>query len=127
MRETQFVGLTASAEEYIQKHAIYIKEETCKHCGNVIKPGRYMCEEIGEVEGMFGEVVYKLRRFIDKETGEQFQEFVQAEPWSSGPMIFLGLEKVNPDGTTTPIQETLWVEDETLNTEYDTLSGKFYV
>lgn len=70
-RTTQFIGHTNSVYAYLDK---------CQKC-----------EQAGVVEGMFGEIAYNLFVYVDC-FGTEWREFVQAEPWSSGPMIFLGLK-----------------------------------
>ncbi len=40
--------------------------------------------------------------------GKVVQEFLQAEPWSSGPVIFVALE----DEAGNPIKESLWIDEE---------------
>ena len=39
--------------------------------------------------------------------GEVYEEYVQASPWSSGPMYFYALKKAG-----VPVEESLWTEDE---------------
>ncbi len=53
-------------------------------------------EECGEVMGMFDEAVYTLHRYQSPD-GEIWSEFIQAEPWSSGPMIFLAIKNSKGD------------------------------
>lgn len=70
-RSTQFIGHTFESEQFISQ---------CKDLG-----------KIGKVEGMFSEHVADLHKYEDV-LGDVWEEFVQAEPWSSGLMIFLGLK-----------------------------------
>lgn len=70
-RSTQFVGHTDSVDRFLQ---------------NCVR-----CEPIGVVDGMFGEHIHDLSVYVDV-FGTEWREFVQDEPWSSGPMIFLGLK-----------------------------------
>lgn len=65
---------------------------------------------VNTVTGMFDEDVHRLQRYFLK-GGSYIDEYVQAEPWSSGPVIFLALMDCNGN----PIQETLWSEDEINN------------
>jgi len=89
MRMTQFVGLRPEATEFLDKNAEQQIAETCPHCHQPTrhKPSR---EVYTKTDGMFGEEIplheYALRN------GETWREIVQAEPWSSGPVIFLCLE-----------------------------------
>lgn len=72
-RQTQLAGLTDSARNFIEQR------------------GKFL-ENGDSVLGMFEEEAYILRKFQDSVTGANFEEFVQAEPWSSGPVIFIGLK-----------------------------------
>jgi hypothetical protein len=77
MRETQYIGLTKLAEDYVSN----LKE----------------LESDTSTFGMFDEDI-PLRRWEMPEDykynreGECIREVVQATPWSSGPMIFTCLE-----------------------------------
>ena len=61
---------------------------------------------IGQIEGLFDEVVASLRRFELPE-GEIFEEFVQASPCYGGPMFYTALKDSN--GVIVP--ESLWGTD----------------
>jgi hypothetical protein len=54
-------------------------------------------------DGAFGNS-FPLYSYEDK-----YCEFIQAEPWSSGPMFFIALQN-NKDGSI--IKESLWSEEE---------------
>ncbi len=105
MRTTQFMGLTEAAQAYIHDYAIHNVEIKCEYCGGIKEPSEPQYEETGEVTGMFGEPVHMLKRY--KTIGDQFEEYVQADPWSSGPCIYLALRWSN---NKKPIEETLWDE-----------------
>lgn len=72
-----------------------------------------------EIEGAWSPSVGPLHAYEVPEQGSLFpqeypalapgvyKEYVQAEPWSSGPCYFLAI--MGPDG---PIQETLWTDEE---------------
>jgi len=90
MRCTQFVGLTDEARDFLDKNVSMVGSHPCPHCGK-------MTEEIAEkvddgrfTVGMFDEEIplstFRLR------DGRIAKEVVQAEPWSSGPVIFTCLE-----------------------------------
>jgi len=49
-------------------------------------------EKIEEIFGMFGEHIIDIFLFYDPKTNKYYREFEQYCPWSSGPMIFLGLK-----------------------------------
>lgn len=74
MRSTQFIGHTNSVKSFL----------------SFCKKGEY----ISTVEGMFDEEVYDLHYYTDN-NGIVWEEFVLASPWSSGPMIFLGIKNKN--------------------------------
>ena len=65
-------------------------------------------EKCGGFQGMF-ETEHPLNRYTFPD-GRVFQEFVQAEPWSSGPCFFLALK----DGEGREVLESLW-SDEDIN------------
>jgi hypothetical protein len=125
MRETQFVGLTQAAETFIDNFATKVLQDHCRSCGQILpveKQYEYpMSQEGEEVLGMFEESVHKCRIFTHKVTSQRFEEYVFAEPWSSGPMIFLALRWVD---TKEMIKESTWKIDETIYSEFDYLTGK---
>lgn len=69
-RSTQFIGHTNRVIDFLS---------TCERV-----------EKIGEVTGMFDEPVADLHRYRDAD-GNLWDEVVEFEPWSSGPVIFLGI------------------------------------
>jgi hypothetical protein len=85
------MGLPEDAYAFLKEHEKH--PDPCPHCGRGYPP---QTEEIGTYMGMFSDT-YSLRRHFLKD-GRTADEFLQAEPWSSGPCFFLGL-KVS-DGTT---------------------------
>jgi hypothetical protein len=94
IREDQPQGLPAEAETFLIANCILVSTMPCPHCGKPTQQIR-KTEECGEYLGMFSNEYSLLRYFlIDGRTADEFE---QAAPWSSGPMIFLGL-KVS-DGT----------------------------
>lgn len=101
-RSTQFVGLSDSAEKWIQKYCIHntvstttiTADESGKVMSKSVNITRTPCTKLikgGKVLGMFGEVVHELKSYTTK-TGYEVIEFIQADPWSSGPVIFLALK-----------------------------------
>lgn len=68
-RENHYVGLTAECERFVAS----LERLNC-----------------GVFFGMFDEE-FPLYVYVDKETGEEWEEFVQYEPWSSGPWFLIGL------------------------------------
>lgn len=114
MRCDQVIGLNEAAEELIQssKRLIWtekvartypngrIEEYTREH--NECPASSY------EVfHGMFDDE-YPLMEYLLSD-GRKVQEYVQAEPWSSGPCFFIALkDKVSGN----PLPETLWTDTE---------------
>ncbi len=96
-RSDQFMGLTSEAEDYLEKNEI--TPETCPHCGSYLAEER---EIIGHYSGMFGDE-YPLHRH-ELTDGTTADTFLQASPWDSGPMFFLGLRVGS--------KEFLWDKDE---------------
>ena len=105
MRTTQYIGLNARAVDIV---TTFIRLDISH-----------------STFGMFEEEVPLGVWQLDKRL---YIEFVQASPWSSGPMIFTAL--CGPEGLLT---ESLWREDPTLSRhhgdgqEYDQVAGTFYV
>lgn len=88
MRADQLIGLPQAAVDFLSQNE-YV-DPPCSCCRRPFPP---KLVEIGQYEG-FGK--YPLYRHNLKD-GRTADEFVQAEPWSSGPMIFLALRL--SDGT----------------------------
>jgi hypothetical protein len=108
MRTTQYLGLNQKAQAWLENH--------CEETALLTKKF---------VEGMFGEKVHQLRKHSLKtpktivrnpkapsylET--HVEEYVQAEPWSSGPVIFLALRYSK---CKQPVEASLWPEEEINN------------
>ena len=98
MRCDQSWGLCPNAEVFLEKNELPI--EKCPCCRRDFPK---KLETIGHYEGMF-EQEYPLHRHTLKD-GRFADEFLQADPWSSGPVAFLGLRV--SDGS-----EILWTDDE---------------
>ncbi len=84
MRCDQFIGLSLAANEFLDS-----RKQICGCCKQAVA---LTMEQIGHYEGMFMDE-YPLRRY--KFIGGSADEFLQASPWSSGPMFFLGLRVYN--------------------------------
>lgn len=107
MRCDQPMGLSCGAEAYLAKNAIHNQHELFIN-GKIDKewtePKK---EQIDRVYyGMFG-TEYPLHRYQKKDRSFIY-EYVQSDPWSSGPVIFLALR--DRDGK--PIKESLWDQEE---------------
>jgi len=96
MRCTQMIGLKADALDWLRSNCNWIVDRVCPHCGGVLshKLQSTVYEDASSL-GMFDDgpelSAYRLKN------GQCVKEVVQCVPWSSGPMIFLCLEK--EDGT----------------------------
>jgi hypothetical protein len=90
-RSDQFMGLTDQAYELIQDAT---KEAECGH-----------------YKGMFGDD-YSLTEYIMVD-GSRYQEFLQADPWSGGPVFFIALKKYNSNTDEWDVvEESLWSDSE---------------
>lgn len=94
IRCDQFCGLPKHALEFLEKW-----QKRCDCCGQFLPSHTH----VGYYTGMFDNQ-YPLMQY-ELTDGRYADEFLQAEPWSSGPMFFLGL-KVS-DG-----QEFRWTQEE---------------
>lgn len=70
---------------------------------------RTKTEVIGHYSGMF-EDQYELHKYI-LPNGKVYKEYVQAEPWSSGPVFFLALT----DEADKVVEKSLWSNEEVAN------------
>ena len=107
MRYAQFIGLTTKAKELLNS---YKEQKTCLTCSHVTTPWKdnFEAKYYKHIIGMFGEIEGEFHEYYLNEEF-LFREIIQAEPWSSGPVIFLALEK--KDGTLIHP----WTEDEINN------------
>ncbi len=97
-RSDQNAGLTSEARDFLRKYEI--KPKICSECGH---PEPLVLEKIGTYSGMFNTEHNLYHHHLIN--GRHAVEFLQASPWSSGPMFFIGLRV--SDGT-----EFTWTEDE---------------
>jgi len=94
MRHTQIIGLTAEAENFLEKNCKI--ESKIKRCSNCNFPYEVIYKKVQKVydasgsSGMYGDGP-DLHEYELKD-GSKIREIVQAAPWSSGPCIFLCLE-----------------------------------
>ena len=92
MRCTQEAGLRQEAKEFLDQQCLREPTNFCKHCG---KPnGETVKRKVyddSRSSGMFedGPLLYEY----ELKDGTKVKEVVQANPWSSGPVIFLCLER----------------------------------
>ena len=117
IREDQFPGLNKWAEAFVageQKLAYIAKLKKIYPDGREeqapdqeIYASTIKKEEDGRYyTGMFG-TEYALHQYIFPD-GKVYKEYVQEEPWSSGPCFFLALK----DEEGRSVAESLWTEDE---------------
>lgn len=102
MRTTQFIGLTQKCREQVKELTVF-------------------SDSGWHTFGMFNEDI-PLSIYMDNKGELVAIEYVQACPWSSGPMIFTGL--MTPNGPS----RWNWKEDESVKEhEYDYVKGLYWV
>lgn len=86
-RSSHYQGLTSEAREFLKLNAKTYLHKFHNDFGEcqVLKP---LTEEISRT-GMFEEIEVKRYELKD---GSYAEEYVQADPWHSGPVIFMGLK-----------------------------------
>jgi hypothetical protein len=96
MRCTQFQGLTEEAEAFLSESGKHDPATTCPHCGETLTwQLRKTSYASGKHLGMFDDGPEFLYDYTLKDD-TTVREVVQETVWSSGPVIFLALQK--PDG-----------------------------
>lgn len=113
MRCDQVIGLNPWAKKLVNKsEAGYEIVKQFNHLGDLVNTFRRNIEipsvkkEVyGHFVGMFQDE-YPLHRYIFDD-GSDYEEYVQAEPWSSGPCFFLALRHYS---TKEPLPNSLWPE-----------------
>ena len=99
MRCDQPMGLSPRATQFLEQNEVLPGK--CKECG---RPFYVELEQIGEYEGFDKHALNRHKL----QNGGFADEFVQAAPWSSGPVIFFGLRVYNKDAEL--MQTFLWTE-----------------
>jgi hypothetical protein len=66
-------------------------------------------EIIGKIEGAWNDHVADLNRYT-LPSGDVYEEYIQAEPWSSGPCYFIALKR---NGEV--VYKSLWTDEEIAN------------
>ena len=109
MREDQYMGLTHKAQELLglnEKAHLYVEKRIFpdgRELTRNVTGTRTVCElSGGRFYGMY-DVQYNLHKYTLPD-GRVYTEFVQAAPWSSGPMFFIALK--DEDGN--EVEESLW-------------------
>lgn len=92
-RFTQIIGLTEEAENFIDQNVRRYEKDKCHHCGrSEIGIYKQDYDAVTAVrEGMFddGPILYEYQM----KDGSVYREVLQTCIWSSGPCIFLCLER----------------------------------
>jgi len=103
IRTDQPQGLSPEAELFLQENAKKSELKICSECKHQTG-GELVKKKYDRYVGMFADMdggeegTYPLYRYELKDGGEAM-EYEQCAPWSSGPVIFLGLRIVNQLGT----------------------------
>lgn len=117
MRCDQCAGLNDFARDLVTQ-MVDVREKVTKTYPNgdveeferLVKLNEVSRKDSGKkYSGMFGDE-YTLNRYT-LPTGEVYEEYVQAEPWSSGPVFFLALK----DGDGNVVEESLWDDEDIYN------------
>lgn len=106
MRCDQHIGLPTEAIFFLDK--MEVEPNVCHDCE---RPYPRDLEVIDNYYGMFNNQ-YNLYRHQLKD-GRYADEFLQADPWSSGPCFFIGLRVYDLDGNVT--EEFKWNDEELAN------------
>ena len=113
-RSTQYIGLTDAAEEWVK--------------------GAIGTEQYPMTRGMFDEPIMGTIYHMPAPEGPNKEliakEVVQAEPWSSGPMIFTHLELILVKECGQMLKHGFiysWVEDPTCKSEFNSAKGVYWV
>jgi len=88
MRCDQYMGMTDEAGDFLEENQI--PREVCPTCKQSIP---YDLKTISHYNGMYMNE-YPLVRF-ELKNGGHADQYLQAQPWSSGPIAFIGLKVFN--------------------------------
>lgn len=126
MRCDQYIGLNKWAEKFVEGEIVQslIKGTKTYPDGRVV-PYEATCTEstveqrtYAVLDGAWTPEFLHLQEYT-LPNGRVIREYVQAEPWSSGPCYFLALEEMHIDHEGkehwTPVEESLWSEEEIAN------------
>ncbi len=112
-RSTSFMGLHKRAASFLEGHKRFLYKETIIKeypDGEVVETSKDNYDvsrtQYDTCDGMFCEE-YPLFEYTLKD-GKTVQEYVQADPWASGPCIFIALRSKSGH----PIKTTLWTDEE---------------
>ena len=115
MRTDQYYGLNAWAKKLVLATQVVSEIGVRKFADDTIEA--FIRNEvvipvatvtrIGQIEGAFDPIVADLNRY-ELPSGEIFDEYVQAQPWNSGPCYYFALK----DSSGSPVSESLWTLEE---------------
>jgi hypothetical protein len=114
MRCDQYVGLNEWASEKVSRQ-VMVREVGARILPNgkalpfdrTIKVPVAKVEVIGTITGAWTDHVANLHRYSLPD-GRVYEEFIQADPWSSGPCYYIALK--NNKGNL--IRQSLWTDEE---------------
>ena len=117
IRMDQWIGLNPRSEKIIVGQPVLLYTDLVRRThkdGRVelFKPKKTYgtdtkTERIATIAGAFDDVAGHLFRHTLAD-GTIYEEYLQANPWSSGPMYFVALK--DADGN--PVPESLWTDEE---------------
>ena len=110
MRCDQYVGLPQEARDFLGRYEA--QGPICPSCKRNMQP---VLEVTGHFDGMYGEEYPLHRRTLCNGQGHA-DEFLQAVPWGSGPMFFIGLLIYGKDGA---LKETIEWSQEAIDLTVD--------
>ena len=102
MRCDQHIGLPQRALDFLGRYEA--QGPVCPTCHRSMQA---VLKVIGHYEGMFMQAYDLYRHPLNDGYAD---EFLQASPWSSGPMFFIGLRTYDEQGNLK--EEIKWDEDE---------------
>lgn len=105
-RSDQYIGLNQRAEDFLNKHAVKDVYQIVRN-GRVVETREEPQKEVYDhIEGAFYNTFPLYCYFLND--GSKVYEYVQADPWDSGPMYYIALR----DSENKPIKESLWTNEE---------------
>jgi len=113
MRCDQYIGLNERGQKLVEGNLVVVQRKTIdtypdgnvKEFEEVVEISDITIEATDNLAEGFGRFPLHKYTLVD---GTEYTEFVQVEPWSSGPMFFIALK--GKDGT--PVKDSLWTEKE---------------
>lgn len=116
MRMDQYFGLNERAHKWLEENGVHLRVRITREVRDVTSSefvtqathefDELQSEQYDVIPGAFDETAGNLLYYPLK-NGGQAREYVQKEPWSSGPCYFIAL-KIEDE----PLNETLWTNKE---------------